>query len=255
MRSDLRGLWLSAFQSAVWNRLLAESLRDLCRPEQLFDVAFGERPSPFFRLLDESQRGELLDLRLPLPSARLKLEAGPLFDRLHRVLAEFGLELCRIAIIPPRRVLLERPASGDLHTRECAAPVRPRRVVRRPQQTDAVVRPPSRLLRDDPHQAIDGDCIGQLQRTCRNCWIGSVGRDFDVLDAAGRLGHGQAIFSQSFDVDFDGFEDASLSLLHRCVCRHTARQIGNVRGVVRLGLFHDDCITLPVRLTTSAQPA
>ena len=71
--------------------MLAESLRDLCRPEQLIDVSFGERPAPFFRSLDESQRGELLDLHLPLPSGRLKLESGPLFDRLQRVLAEFHL--------------------------------------------------------------------------------------------------------------------------------------------------------------------
>ena len=91
MRIDLRGMWLSAFQSAVWNRLLAESLQDICRPEQLFEVSFGERPAPFYLALDESQRRELTDLDLPLPSGRLKLESGPLYDRLHRVLAEFGL--------------------------------------------------------------------------------------------------------------------------------------------------------------------
>jgi len=102
MRSDLRGLWLSAFQSAIWNRLLTESLCDLCRPEQLFDVTFGERPSPFYRSLDEDQRRELLELRLPLPSARLKLESGPLFDRLHRALAEFALEPRTMRVKFPR---------------------------------------------------------------------------------------------------------------------------------------------------------
>ncbi len=91
MRIDLRGMWLSAFQSAVWNRLLAESLQDVCRPEQLFVVDFGERPAPFYLALDESQRRELINLDLPLPSGRLKLQSGPLYDRLHRVLAEFGL--------------------------------------------------------------------------------------------------------------------------------------------------------------------
>lgn len=91
MRIDLRGMWLSAFQSAVWNRLLAESLHDVCRPEQLFVVDFGERPAPFSLALDESQRRELINLDLPLPSGRLKLQSGPLYDRLHRVLAEFGL--------------------------------------------------------------------------------------------------------------------------------------------------------------------
>lgn len=113
MRSDLRGLWLSAFQSAVWNRLLAELLQQICRPEQLWcgrlaciGAGTGEtpvaHPAPFFHTLEESQRGELLDLHLPLPSARLKLEAGPLFDRLHRVLAEFGLEPRTMRVKFPR---------------------------------------------------------------------------------------------------------------------------------------------------------
>ncbi len=91
MRIDLRGMWLSAFQSAVWNRLLAESLQDVCRPEQLLVIDFGERPAPFYLTLDESQRRDLINLDLPLPSGRLKLQSGPLYDRLHRVLAEFGL--------------------------------------------------------------------------------------------------------------------------------------------------------------------
>ncbi len=108
MRLDLRGLWLSAFQSAVWNRLLAESLRDLCRPEQLCEVEFGERPAPFFHSLDESQRWELGSLELPLPSGRLKLENGPLFDRLQRVLAEFGLEPRTMRVKYPRDVFFSK---------------------------------------------------------------------------------------------------------------------------------------------------
>ncbi len=108
MRLDLRGLWLSAFQSAVWNRLLAESLRDLCRLEQLRDVEFGERPAPFFHSLDESQRWELAGLELPLPSGRLKLEGGPLFDRLQRVLAEFGLEPRTMRVKYPRDVFFSK---------------------------------------------------------------------------------------------------------------------------------------------------
>ena len=108
MRLDLRGLWLSAFQSAVWNRLLAESLRDLCRPEQLCEVEFGERAAPFFHSLDESQRWELGSLELPLPSGRLKLESGPLFDRLQRVLSEFGLEPRTMRVKYPRDVFFSK---------------------------------------------------------------------------------------------------------------------------------------------------
>ena len=101
-RSDLRGLWLSAFQSAVWNRLLAATLQDVCRREQLFEVSFHERPAPFFRSLDLPQRHELLTLRLPLPSARLKLNEGPLLERLRGVLAEFALEPRTMRIKYPR---------------------------------------------------------------------------------------------------------------------------------------------------------
>ncbi len=120
MRIDLRGLWLSAFQSAVWNRLLAASLRDICRAEQLADVSFGEQPAPFFHSLDESQRRELSELNLPLPSARLKLEAGSLFDRLQTVLTEFGLESRTMRVKYPRDSFFSkglRPATfvpGDL---------------------------------------------------------------------------------------------------------------------------------------------
>ncbi len=102
MRSDLRGLWLSAFQSAVWNRLLAATLYDVCRPDQLVEVSFGERPAPFVLSLDDDQHRDLFALRLPLPSGRLKLESGQLFDRLQSVLAEFGLEPRTMRVKYPR---------------------------------------------------------------------------------------------------------------------------------------------------------
>lgn len=118
MRSDLRSLWLSAFQSAIWNQLLAESLREVCRTDQLHNVAFGDRPAPFYRKLDESQRHELFDLRLPLPSARLKLDAAnPLFGRLQRVLAEFDLE--------PRTMRVKYPRDAFFSKGQRAAVFRP----------------------------------------------------------------------------------------------------------------------------------
>jgi tRNA pseudouridine13 synthase len=117
MRQDLRALWLSAFQSAVWNRLLAESLRDVCRSEQLFEVDFGERPAPFFRGLNADQRDELHALQLPLPSARLKLQDGPLFERLQRVLAEYQLE--------PRTMRVKYPRDAFFSKGQRAAVYRP----------------------------------------------------------------------------------------------------------------------------------
>jgi tRNA pseudouridine13 synthase len=117
MRPDLRSLWLSAFQSAVWNRLLAEFLRETCRPDQLFDVDFGERPAPFFRELTADQRETLQVLQLPLPSARLKLQEGALFERLRRVLAEFQLE--------PRTMRVKYPRDAFFSKGQRAATYRP----------------------------------------------------------------------------------------------------------------------------------
>lgn len=102
MRSDLRGLWLSAFQSAVWNRLLAATLRDICRLDQLVEIDFGERPAPFCHSLDADQRQQLFDANLPLPSARLRLTDGPLLTRLTSVLSEFGLEPRTMRVKFPR---------------------------------------------------------------------------------------------------------------------------------------------------------
>lgn len=102
VRSDLRGLWLAAFQSVVWNRLLANTLADLCRPEQIFSSECGQRPVAFFRDLDERQRRVLRGLQLPLPSARLKLEPGPLSDCLRDILADYGLELRTMRTKYPR---------------------------------------------------------------------------------------------------------------------------------------------------------
>jgi tRNA pseudouridine13 synthase len=93
LRPDLRGLYLSAYQSYLWNRMLAWWVRDRCRPEQLISVRLrlGEVPMP--TNLDDTQRNELVRLFLPLPSARQSLEAGdPRLVPLEMVLQEEGIE-------------------------------------------------------------------------------------------------------------------------------------------------------------------
>jgi tRNA pseudouridine13 synthase len=93
LRPDLRGLYLSAYQSYLWNRMLAWWIRDRCRPEQLNSVRLrlGEVPMP--TSLDDSQREELVRLYLPLPSARQALEPGdPRQVPLEMVLREEGIE-------------------------------------------------------------------------------------------------------------------------------------------------------------------
>src|SRR5437660_787360 len=48
LRPELRGLYLSAYQSHLWNRMLAHWLRRHCRPEQLepMSLRLGDVPVP-----------------------------------------------------------------------------------------------------------------------------------------------------------------------------------------------------------------
>jgi tRNA pseudouridine13 synthase len=99
LRPELRGLYLSAYQSHLWNRMLARWLRNHLRPEQLLPARLRLEVVPMPRGLDENQRRELAALSLPLPSARLHLEPDdPLAPLIHDVLAEEGLELSQLRI-------------------------------------------------------------------------------------------------------------------------------------------------------------
>jgi tRNA pseudouridine13 synthase len=99
LRPELRGLYLSAYQSHLWNRMLARRLHQTLAPEQLQSVRLRLGEVPMHRRLEEEQRRQLLSLKLPLPSARLHLEEGdPAAEVLHAVLAEEGLELGRLKV-------------------------------------------------------------------------------------------------------------------------------------------------------------
>lgn len=99
LRPELRGLYLSAYQSHLWNRMLAWALQRVCRPEQLQPVTLRLGEAPFFRALDEEQERHLRDLSLPLPAARLHLESGdPRAAAVQTVMAEEGLELRELRV-------------------------------------------------------------------------------------------------------------------------------------------------------------
>jgi tRNA pseudouridine13 synthase len=99
LRPELRGLYLSAYQSHLWNRLLARWLGEHCRPEQLLPVELRLGTLPFYRGLDEGRRQEVGRLLLPLPSARTRLEADdPRAALVQAVLAEEGLELKQLQV-------------------------------------------------------------------------------------------------------------------------------------------------------------
>src|SRR5579875_1633209 len=109
LRPELRGLYLSAYQSHLWNRMLAAWLRLHLRPEQLRPVELRLEVVPFHQNMDTEQISELAALRLPLPSARLKLEeSDPGAEVVRTVLLEEGLELRQLQIKGIREMFFSR---------------------------------------------------------------------------------------------------------------------------------------------------
>jgi tRNA pseudouridine13 synthase len=109
LRPELRGLYLSAYQSFLWNRMLAEALRHYCRPEQLIPIRLRLGEAPMHRALEPSQREELARLELPLPSARLKATAeSPAQRFLDAVLQQEGLQLNELKVKGIRELFFSR---------------------------------------------------------------------------------------------------------------------------------------------------
>jgi tRNA pseudouridine13 synthase len=71
---DLRSLYLAAFQSHLWNQLLAAALRRdaIASASENLLLSTGTHPLPI--TLDDTQRTRWQSLSIPLPSARLHLE-------------------------------------------------------------------------------------------------------------------------------------------------------------------------------------
>jgi tRNA pseudouridine13 synthase len=71
LRPELQGLYLAAYQSLIWNRMLAACIRELCPAADLSTVRLKTGQVPVPRRLSAELRNRLCDLALPLPSARL----------------------------------------------------------------------------------------------------------------------------------------------------------------------------------------
>jgi len=74
LRPELQGLYLSAWQSHLWNRMLSRWLADRVPGDQLIHVHLKTGKVVMPRSMSESARAEWDQLSLPLPSARLKLD-------------------------------------------------------------------------------------------------------------------------------------------------------------------------------------
>lgn len=99
LRPDLQGLYLSAYQSDLWNRMLAAWLTRTLGPDNLaaVELKLGRVPVPF-RVPDE-KRAAWEALTLPLPSARVKPEPDAVWvPVVEEVLRAEGLTLAELKI-------------------------------------------------------------------------------------------------------------------------------------------------------------
>jgi tRNA pseudouridine13 synthase len=99
LRPELGGLYLAAYQSYLWNRMLDRWLRDTIPADRLGEVSLqlGEFAVPL-RLAD-GERERWQGLTLPLPSARQKPEPGAEWHRVaEAVLADEGLTLAALKV-------------------------------------------------------------------------------------------------------------------------------------------------------------
>ncbi|HEY1375554.1 MAG TPA: tRNA pseudouridine(13) synthase TruD, partial [Gemmataceae bacterium] len=115
LRPELQGLYLSAYQSHLWNRVLAELLAEVVPAEQLrpLPTRLGDLPVPV--RLDDDQRSALLGLHIPLPAARSPFDADAAWaGAARRVLAAEGLAWEELKIKGMRKPFFTRGDRASL---------------------------------------------------------------------------------------------------------------------------------------------
>lgn len=96
---DLRILYVSAYQSYLWNRMLAEILRKL---PDTFEVPYAAGRHVFYRSLTPEEHDRLAELEIPLVTPTVRFE-GEAADAATRVLAEEGLQQRQFRLKKMRR--------------------------------------------------------------------------------------------------------------------------------------------------------
>lgn len=92
LKRDLRSLYFSAFQSHLWNLMLARRIEQVTRPEQRIMVPFKTATLPVQRGLEPDQAEALSAWPLPLPACRGPAPEGPGGALAQAIVAERGLE-------------------------------------------------------------------------------------------------------------------------------------------------------------------
>lgn len=102
VRIDLRSIYVAAFQSQLWNQVLAEWWRSKLPDEKLLKVQGAGSELVFPEKLDAELATKASQMRIPLPSARQKdwdREIGELLDK---VLSQYAMQRHEIRLKYPR---------------------------------------------------------------------------------------------------------------------------------------------------------
>lgn len=98
IRHELRSLYFSAFQSHLWNLILARRIEQVIDPDHRVVVALKLGRFPFPRGIDPSQVKALSEVPLPLPCARVPAPDGELSHATNEVLAGFQLSWAQLRV-------------------------------------------------------------------------------------------------------------------------------------------------------------
>lgn len=109
LRPELRGLYLSAYQSHLWNRMLARWVERHTTPEQVRPLHFKLGPLPYPLAMEEPARQAYGSLSIPLPSVRWKpAEGDARLPLVEEVLAEDGITLRDMQVRGIRELFFSR---------------------------------------------------------------------------------------------------------------------------------------------------
>ena len=121
LRHELRTLYFSAFQSHLWNLILAGWLECQTRNDQRVPVELKVGTFPFPRRLEPAQAQILTESLIPLPSARSAIPDGPLGEVAREVISRFGLEWSDLRVKHLKDVFFSKGARAGLRSSpECA---------------------------------------------------------------------------------------------------------------------------------------
>lgn len=110
----LRRLFLSAFQSAVWNHLLSRWLEAELAPDWLFELKIMGERLKCFRGIPAAVVDKLKGQNLPLPSARLREGPERIIKMTEEILGRWGLSLKQMKLRYPRDTFFSAGARAVL---------------------------------------------------------------------------------------------------------------------------------------------